>query len=578
MDKILRIDVGAEGGPKAVVTPVGEYAGLGGRAMTTTVVFKEVPPQCHPLGRENKLVISPGLLAGTAAPSSGRLSIGCKSPLTGTIKESNSGGTAGQALARMGYAAIIIEGERRGTDLYKVVITGEGVKIHKANELSMLSNYPLVEKLKAEYGDKTFITIGTAGEMRMSNSTICVTDPETRPTRHAGRGGVGAVMGSKGIKAIVVDMSGTKMRQAQDPDAFKAACRKFTEGLLRHPVTGGGLPTYGTNVLTNVLNEAGGYPTRNFTTGRFEGAAGVSGETMAENMKTRPNGVPTHGCHAGCVIRCSGIYTDKDGNYISKLPEYETSWAHGGNCGIDDADTIALMDRLDDDYGFDTIEMGCSIAVAMEAGLIPFGDIKGAINLIHEAGKGTPLGRIFGAGTATVARCFGLERAPVVKGQSMPAYDPRAVKGIGVTYATTTQGADHTAGYAVAPNILGVGGTVDPLSPVGQVQTSRDLQIATAALDATGYCLFVAFCILDQPESFQAMIDTINAMYGLKLDANGVVDLGKSILRMEREFNTNAGFNKAHDRLPMYFSHEKLAPHGVVFDVPDKELDELFNF
>lgn len=214
----------------------------------------------------------------------------------------------------------------------------------------MLSNYPLVDKLKAEYGDKTFITIGTAGEMRMSNSTICITDPETRPTRHAGRGGVGAVMGSKGIKAIIVDMEGTKMRQALDPEAFRTATRKFVDGLRSHPVTGQGLPMYGTNVLTNVLNEAGGYPTRNFTNGRFEGAAGLSGETMAENMKTRPNGNPTHGCHAGCVIRCSGIYTDKDGTFISKQPEYETAWAHGGNCGIDDVDAIALMDRLDDDY------------------------------------------------------------------------------------------------------------------------------------------------------------------------------------------------------------------------------------
>ena len=221
MDKILRINVGAEGGPKAVVEPVGQYAGLGGRAMTSIVVSKEVPPTCHPLGPENKLVIAPGLMAGSAAATSGRISVGCKSPLTGGIKEANSGGTGGQYLARLGYAAVILEGERKGDDLYTVIIKESGVSIEKCNEYKMLSNYPLVDKLHEKFGEEPcFITIGTAGEMRMSNSTICFTDPEGRPTRHAGRGGVGAVMGSKGIKAIVVDPAGTKIRQPKDSEAF----------------------------------------------------------------------------------------------------------------------------------------------------------------------------------------------------------------------------------------------------------------------------------------------------------------------------------------------------------------------
>ncbi len=578
MDKILRINVGAEGGPKASIEPLGAYAGLGGRAMTTAVVCKEVPPACHPLGPENKLVIAPGLMAGSPASTSGRISVGCKSPLTGTIKEANSGGTGGQALARLGFAAVIIEGERKSDDLYKVIVKSSGVTIEKANDLKMLSNYPAVAKLQESYGmDPCYITIGTAGEMRMSNSTICFTDPEGRPTRHAGRGGVGAVMGAKGIKALIVDYGDTKMRRPADADAFKEANKLFTEGLRRHAVTGQGLPAYGTNVLVNILNEAGGLPTYNFKQGRFDKAGDISGETLAELEKAR-GGNPTHGCHRGCVIQCSGIFVDKDGNFLSKQPEYETVWSHGANCGIADLDAIALMDRLDDDYGLDTIEMGATIGVAMEAGLIPFGDYKGAIDLIHEVGKGTPLGRILGAGTATTARCFGLERAPVVKGQAMPAYDPRAVKGIGVTYATTTQGADHTAGYAVAPNILGVGGKVDPLKAQGQAEISRNLQIATAALDSTGYCLFVAFAILDQADTFQAMIDSINGMYNLKLTADDVVALGKNILKQEREFNEKAGFTKAHDRLPMYFGREACGPHNVKWDVSDEDLDSVFNF
>ena len=579
MDKVLRVNVGAVGGPSTIVEPVGKYAGLGGRAMTSTVVFEEVPADCHPLGPENKLVIAPGLMSGSAASTSGRLSIGCKSPLTGGIKEANSGGTAAQALARLGYAAVILEGQRPvGDDLYMMVINQEGVKIVKDNSLRMLPNYDLVEKIKGQFGEKvTVISIGTAGEMLMANSSIAITDVEMRPTRHAGRGGVGAVMGSKGVKCIVVDADGVKNRQPARPEEFKAANKAFVEGLKRHPVTGEGLPAYGTNVLTNVLCEAGGYPTYNFKEGRFPHAGDISGETLAEMEKVR-GGQATHGCHRGCAIQCSGTFVDKDGNFVTKQPEYETVWAHGGNCGIHDLDTVARLDFLDDNYGFDTIEMGVTIGVAMEAGLAKFGDGEAAIRLVEEAGKGTHLGRILGAGAAVTAKCFGLERAPVVKNQAMPAYDPRAVKGIGVTYATSTMGADHTAGYAVTANILNVGGFIDPLKPAGQAELSRNLQIATAALDATGFCLFVAFAILDQPETFQSLIDTINAMHGLDMTADDVMALGKDILKKERAFNEQAGFGPAHDRLPKYFSRESLSPHNVVFDVSNAELDSVHNY
>jgi aldehyde:ferredoxin oxidoreductase len=214
----------------------------------------------------------------------------------------------------------------------------------------------------------------------------------------------------------------------------------------------------------------------------------------------------------------------------------------------------------------------------MEAGLAKFGDAAAAIDLINEVGKGTPLGRILGSGAAATAKAFGLEHAPVVKGQAMPAYDPRAVQGIGVTYATTPMGADHTAGYAVATNILKVGGYVDPLKPEGQVELSRNLQIATAAVDATGMCLFIAFAVLDQPDTFQALIDMLNAFYGLSLSAEDVAGLGKKILKTERDFNAGAGFTAAHDRLPRYFYREPLSPHNVVFGVKDEDLDKVFNW
>ncbi len=576
MDKILRIDMGADGGPKITETPLGDYAGLGGRAMTTTVVSREVPPLCHPLSAENKLVIAPGLLSGTIAAMSGRLSVGCKSPLTGGIKESNSGGQAAQVLARLGYAAIILEGKPKTDDIYKILIDKNGVKIVIDNSLKMLPNYDLVTKIRSEFGDKiACMSIGPAGEMMMNIASIACTDMELRPTRHAGRGGVGAVMGSKRVKAIVLDDSGMPMRTPKDPVKFKAANKVFTEGLLKHPVTGQALPAYGTNVLTNILNEAGGYPTNNFKEGRFAGAAKISGEAQAE-LEVKRGGLATHGCHRGCVIRCSGIYNDKDGHFLSKQPEYETVWSHGGHCGIDDLDSIAMLDFLDDNYGVDTIEMGVTIGVAMDAGLAKFGDAEAAINLVKEVGKGSPLGRILGSGAGVTGRVYGVERVPVVKNQAMPAYDPRAVKGIGVTYATSTMGADHTAGYCIATNILKVGGFVDPLKPEGQIELSRNLQIATAAIDSTGMCLFIAFAILDQPETFQALLDLLNSFYGLSLTGDSVVELGKKVLSTERDFNTRAGFTAMHDRLPRYFSTEPVAPHNVTFGVKDEDLDKVF--
>jgi aldehyde:ferredoxin oxidoreductase len=578
MDKVLRIDMGAAGGPKASEAALGEYAGMGGRALTSAVILKEVPPLCHALGAENKLVIAPGLLSGTSGAMSGRISIGAKSPLTGTIKESNAGGQPAQVLGRLGYAAVILEGKPAGDALYKIVINKDGVKISEDKSLEMLPNYDLVEKMKAEHGEKICcISIGPAGEMKMGAASIACTDMELRPTRHAGRGGLGAVMGSKGVKVIVLDDTGMKMRQPKDPEKFKEANKKFVEGLRSHPVTGQALPAYGTNVLTNILNEAGGYPTYNFKQGRFESSHKISGETLAE-METARGGLATHGCHRGCVIRCSGSFHDKDGHFLTKQPEYETVWAHGGQCGICDLDDIAMLDFLDDNYGLDTIEMGVTIGVAMDAGVIAFGDAKGAIELIKEVGKGTPLGKILGAGAAVTGKVFGVERVPVVKGQALPAYDPRAVQGIGVTYATSTMGADHTAGYAVTANILKVGGEVDPLKPEGQIELSRNLQIATAAVDSTGMCLFIAFAVLDQPETFQALIDMLNSFYGLNMTADDVVSLGKSVLKMEREFNRQAGFTAGHDRLPRFFTTEPVGPHNVTFDVKDEDLDKVFNW
>ncbi len=576
MFKILRVNmsdllVKSEEIPEA-------YQGLGGRGLTSAIVSKEVEPTCSAIGPNNKLVFAPGLLGGTNCANSGRISVGAKSPLTGTIKEANSGGQAGQYLAKLGIAAIVFEGLRQDGKLYKLLLGKDKWELSPADDLQGLGNYATVDKLKAEFGEKVgFVSIGQAGEWKMTAASVAFTDQELRPTRHAGRGGLGAVMGSKGLKAIVIDPSDGEMAPLADKDAFKEAAKRFAKALSEHAVTSKGLPTYGTDVLINIINEAGGLPTRNFSSGRFENADKVSGETL-NKITVERKGNPTHGCMTGCMIRCSGIYLDEKGEYLSKWPEYETVWAWGPNCEIDDLDAIARIDRACDDIGLDTIEIGNSIAVAMEGGVKEFGDAAGAEELLSEIGKGTPLGRILGSGAAVVGKTFGVRRVPVVKNQALPAYDPRAVKGVGVTYATSTMGADHTAGYAVTANIMKVGGYIDPLKVESQVKLSRDLQIATAAIDTCGLCLFVAFPVLDIPDAFNAIVDMVNAKYGLSLTGDDVGALGQRVLTMERDFNKRAGFTAADDRLPEFFRIEKFPPHNEVFDVPDKELDTVFNF
>jgi aldehyde:ferredoxin oxidoreductase len=578
MKKLIRVDMAK--GSIRVEDLTGEYERLGGRALTSSIVAKEVPPLCHPLGPNNKLVIAPGLLSGTSCANSGRLSVGGKSPLTGGIKESNVGGNVAIKLGKMGVAAIVLENQAPDGELFILQVDAGGTKLVRAQEYKGLKNYDLVDRLQEKHGPKVgIVSIGTAGEMKLSAASVAVTSTNGKPARHAGRGGLGAVMGSKGLKAIVVDDSGSEAMDYQNRDAFKEAAGVFRDALRSHPVTqpGGGLAVYGTNVLVNVINEAGAFPTRNFTAGRFEGAEKISGEAMHETI-TRRGGSTTHSACSTCIIQCSNEYVDENKNYVTSGLEYETVWANGANCGIDDLDSIAQVDRLCDDYGVDTIETGCAIGVAMHAGIKQFGDAAGAIELLHEIGKGTPLGRILGSGAAVTGQALGVSHVPVVKRQGLPAYDPRACKGIGVTYATTPMGGDHTAGYAVATNIMRVGGFVDPLVPEGQADLSRNLQIATMLLDSAGLCIFTAFPLLDIPDALGAIPKMMAGRYGWNLDLNDWMEQAKQALRTEREFNRAAGFTEADDRLPEFFTTEPLPPHNTVFDVPPEELDAVFNF
>lgn len=571
MSRLLRINTRTK---EYAFEEMGEYLGLGGRALTSRLINKEVPADSHPLSAQNKLVFAGGVLAPTNAANSGRVSVGSKSPLTGGIKESNSGGQFAHKLPKLGLTAIVLEDKPEdGAPFSYIFISGDKVEFKDATDTVGMYNYAAHEKVKQQFGEKAVTCmIGPAGETCRMAATIQFSDPEGQPTRSAGRGGMGAVMGSKKVKAIILDPEANEKTEMGNPEAFKVARKKWVDILMGHPVTSQGLPGFGTAILVNIVNEAGALPTKNFRTGRFDKAENISGERVAELIEKR-GGKIKHGCHTGCVIQCSQVFNDKDGNFVTTGFEYETIWGFGANLLIDDIDDIALMDRMCDEIGMDTIEMANTVAMAMEGGLVKWGDSKGVLALLKRVGdKDDYLGRIMGNGCGFAAQAFGVDRVPVVKNQSLPAYDPRAVKGVGVTYATTPMGADHTAGYGVCQNVLKVGGDVDGHGKAGNIEISKNLQVATAAVDSLGLCLFVAFAVLDDAQGVPCMAELVSGLLGTEYTVDDVVALGVNCLKDELDFNARAGFTAAADQLPAFFSNETLPPHDVVWDFSAEEL------
>ena len=558
------------------------YQHLGGRGLTSTIIYDEVDPLCHPLGPNNKLVFGLGIVAGTAAPTSSRISVGAKSPLTGGIKEANAGSTFPPALAALGVRALVVEGQPQDDKYWLAYISWDGdapkVEFLPADEYVGRDLYEVFPELYERFGKVSIAGIGVAGEFRYANSGIVFDDMEGRPARYAGRGGLGAVMGSKGLKFIIVNRKGAPGVEIADKDLFNQGRKKLTDALMQHDITKpkGGLNTYGTAILVNIINEAGAFPTRNFSSGRFEGAAKISGEALFEGNKERlGKELYNHACSPGCIIQCSNTWYREDGTELVSCQEYESIWSLGANCGIDSLDVTGELIRLCNGYGLDTIEAGTTLAVAMEGGLAEFGDGEAAIRLMHEIGKGSPVGRILGAGTATTAKVLGVTRAPVVKGQSMPAYEPRAIKGIGMVYATGTMGADHTQGYTIAPEILGVSGKVDQFDK-DKAALARGFLEATAFIDSTGHCLFIAFAILDIASGFEGVVEECNGVLGTNWTMDDVGRIGREILDRERAFNEAAGITKADDRMPEFMKLEKLPPHDVTWDIPDEALDAVW--
>ena len=556
-----------------------EYIGLGGRGLTSIMINAEVPPDCDPLGPDNKLIFAPGTLSGTVLVNTSRLSIGAKSPLTGGIKESNVGGTAAAALGRLGITAVIVEGRAPEGDLYLLEIDADGRAILvPASEDKGSRTYALVEKLLAARGaDNAVLCIGPAGEHQLASASIQSSDADGRPCRAAGRGGLGAVMGAKGLKALIVDRTGKLQDSVADLPMFKKEAKIFAKAVKEDMFSGYVLPPLGTAVLVAPLNAAGAFPSYNATNGVFDGWEKISGETLAETIKER-GGRTTHmGC-AQCIIHCSNEFVDIRGNYVTSSLEYETIWSMGGMCGIDDLDAIATLDFLCDDIGVDTMNTGVAIAVAMDAGYKPFGDSQAVISMLEEIGSATEIGKILGNGPTSVGRHFNHQRVPAVKNQSIAAYDPRAVQGMGVTYGTSPMGADHTAGNVIDKNLDSLGGSLNPLKAEGQVKVSREYQIEVAAFDCTGLCLFALSAAKNNKKAGEALLKMINAKLGTRLAFEELIELGIRVLKAEREFNRKVGFTAEDNRLPKFFYEEPLPPHNTVFVVSNEEMDSVFDF
>ncbi|MCL4458754.1 MAG: aldehyde ferredoxin oxidoreductase [Chloroflexi bacterium] len=544
------------------------YQAFGGRGLIAQVLLDEVNPACDPLGASNKLIVAPGLLGGTPVSSAGRLSVGAKSPLTGGIKESNAGGVLGHKLARLDIHGIIVEGTPKTDRMYLLFLSKDRAELQLADELKGLGCYAVAERLRSRYGEDIGLAIiGPIAELGGAIAGVAITDIEGRPSRYAARGGLGAVMAVKGLKAIIVDDRGGHSPSLADREAFRQLNRELARLLRENPITGESYPKYGTAGVLSLVNERGGLPTRNFSQGRFEQMEQICGETLHDLILQRDGeGLTTHGCMPGCIIRCSNVVPDGDGKESISPLEFETLGMLGSNCGIGDIDAIAELNYICNDLGIDTIETGATIGLAMEAGVSRFGDVQGAKWLLEEIRKGTTLGLVLRQGAAVTAKVFGVKRIPVVKGQAMAAYDPRTIKGNAVTYATSPMGADHTAGNTIRLRWEG-------LTATEIVAMSRKAQIAAAAYDSLGLCVFVGPVLSSRPELTMGLF---KARYGLEVGPDYFTDLGKQVLRMEKEFNRQAGLTA--DGLPEIFTSEPLPPLNVVFDIPPEELAKTLAF
>lgn len=567
MQWIIRVDSNKKQITKTAASA--EEQRWGGRQLVSKFILREAPATCDPLGRWNKFIVAPGLLGDTSVTTSGKFSLGGKSPLTGGIKESDVGGEAGKKLARLGVKALVLEDIPLEPATMILRISAADIELIDAPELKGKYVSDTICALRARFGKQDgIICIGPAGEMKMAGAGVAVTGPGDVQIRYGARGGLGAVLGAKGIKAILVDDTGAKPQAAFDEKLLGEAGKTLAAAIMADPKTEN-RHVFGTPAVLMMCNELGILPTRNFSAGRFDQAEAISGEHIAAVIKERGgegrSGTP---CVRGCVISCSNVFPDREGKKIVASLQYESIALLGSNCGIGNIDDIAEMNHLCNEVGVCTIETGAALGVAMEAGVIPFGDAQGAKNLINQIGQGTYLGRILGNGVAITGNILGVRRQPAIKGQAIPAYDPRALKGNGVTYVTSPMGADHTAG-----NSLETAKNVNPLGRENQVESSRRLQIRAAILDTFGLCLFTRPAFVKQPDLFGLLL---KGRYGWNLAFEEIQAMGIDVLETEREFNRRAGVSEELFDLPEFMREEPLPPNNTVYDISMAEMQRIW--
>ncbi|MCK4480591.1 MAG: aldehyde ferredoxin oxidoreductase [Candidatus Lokiarchaeota archaeon] len=562
--RIAKIDVKTEEIKYKEISRDSIYYLLGGRGLSSQIIHDEVPPLCDPLGAENKLIIANGILTGSPFPCSARMSVGGKSPLTNGIKEANVGGRPAMMLARHGIRALVLE--NISSSLKMILLDEMSIKILPAEEYKGLGNYRLHSILKEKYGEKSGIySIGPAGEYLMKSATVGANDLEGYPSRHAARGGLGAVMGSKRIKAIVIIPPKISKVKMHDMKRFREVSKPFAKSLAETKQV---FSTYGTSLMMRPMNEHGGIPTKNFQMGSYDKIDNISGEAFHELVVAR-GGKKRLACSPTCVIKCSNLVVDEHGNHITSSLEYETMALNGTNLLIDNLDSLAKIDHLCDDLGVDTIEFGGTVGVAMDCGKVEWGNAEKVFEILdNEIRNNTEEGQLYGNGVKNIGEILNAKRVPQIKGQGISAYDSRVFKAMGVTYATSPMGADHTAGAAIAGRVPSQHKDYGELTKnEGKLDLSFELQIYTAVMDSMGCCYFIGPSF----ENMEIIKNSINAMYGLNLTREDVIKIGISIIRTELDFNEKAGITQEMNNVPEFFRKEPSEPTGLkyTFDIAD---------
>jgi len=554
-EKMIRVDMTTQ---TATVEDFPEaWDRLGGRALSARILVEECDAACDPLGPDNVLVMAPGVLSGTAAPTSGRISIGGKSPLTGGIKEANAGGNPAQDLVKLGYRVMIVKGQPADREKrYAVDVTADGATLKEVDDCKGMWNYALIDHLAQSYSaSASFISIGPAGERMMSGASVACTDQDDvrRPARHAARGGLGAVMGSKGLKYVSVEAGKARAKQGADKKAFTALCKGTSKTYLDGPQP----MQYGTSPSVDLANMLNTFPYKNRIDGQSPDAETLTGTGIIASFEERGGGM--HNCMTGCIVSCSNVVHDPDGNYKTSALEFETLTLLGANCAVDTWDKVAELDRLCDEVGLDTIETGAAIGILMDSGGMEWGDSEGMKKLIAEIAEGNERADMIGNGADATGKATGHPRIPTVNGQAIPAWDPRPLKATGVTYCTSPMGADHTAGLVVNPGA----------APEDMPRLSQEQQLINAAVDASGFCMFL-MPNMEQIRGFYS------ALFGDEISREEFLDMTWQSLEDEWEFNRRAGLPQEGDIMPECMKTDPVGPANVVFDIDDATIRKTY--